>query len=46
MHYYGKFDAAALRDQRRYSGHHEGYTEASLVNDACGSVHTLSLIHI
>ena len=40
MHYYGKFDAAALRDQRRYSGHHEGYTEASLVNDACGSVHT------
>jgi quercetin dioxygenase-like cupin family protein len=40
MHYFGKFDDAALVAPPVYEGHSQGYREASLVNRATGSVHT------
>jgi len=40
MHYFGKFDDAALAAPPVYEGHSQGYTEAPLINRATGSVHT------
>ena len=40
MHYFGTFENRALSSDARYAGHSLGYTEASLVNDQTGSVHT------
>jgi len=40
MHYFGKFDDAALVAPPVYDGHSRGYTEAPLVSRATGSVHT------
>jgi quercetin dioxygenase-like cupin family protein len=47
MHYFGKFEEAALVAPPRYTGHSHGYTEAALVGDRTGSVHTgLSLCQL
>jgi quercetin dioxygenase-like cupin family protein len=40
MHYYGKFDDFALGQPPVYGGHSKGYTQATLVNNLTGSVHT------
>src|ERR671930_512210 len=40
VHYFGKFEDRALSADSRYAGHSSGYTEASLVSDQTGSVHT------
>jgi quercetin dioxygenase-like cupin family protein len=40
MHYFGRFDDAALTVQPAYQAHSDGYTEAALVNWTSGSVHT------
>jgi quercetin dioxygenase-like cupin family protein len=40
VHYVGTFEDRALASDPRYAGHSHGYTEASLVNDQTGSVHT------
>ncbi len=40
LHYFGTFDAGALAAPPRYAGHGDRYTEAALVNDTSGSVHT------
>jgi quercetin dioxygenase-like cupin family protein len=40
MHYFGSFDERALATPARYEGHSHAYTEASLVDDTVGSVHT------
>ena len=40
MHAFGTFEDRALSADARYAGHSHGYTEASLVNDRTGSVHT------
>jgi quercetin dioxygenase-like cupin family protein len=40
MHYYGRFDPAALGHHPVYEGHSEGYVHTSLVAREEGSVHT------
>src|SRR5436190_9922285 len=40
MHYFGKFDDAALVAPPIYEGHSQGYSEAPLINRTTGSVHT------
>ena len=40
MHYFGRFDDAALVAPPIYAGHSQGYTEAPLINRTTGSVHT------
>ena len=40
MHYYGKLHDTPLAAPRLYAGHIQGYTQASLIDHAVGSVHT------
>src|SRR5688500_4980778 len=40
MHYHGRFDDTALRPLPLFDGHSEGYSAASLIDAATGSVHT------
>ena len=40
MHYYGRFDDAALRSAPLFEGHATGYRQADLVTRATGSMHT------
>ncbi len=40
MHYYGKFDELALGQPPVFEGHSKGYTQATLINNLTGSVHT------
>jgi len=40
MHYFGSFDERKLATPPSYTGHSDGYTEARLVDDQIGSVHT------
>ena len=40
MHYYGRFDEAALAVPPVFAGHSEGYTAATLIDRSSGSVHT------
>lgn len=40
MHYFGRFDEGALGRHPVFEGHSEGYSLASLVDHAVGSVHT------
>lgn len=47
MHYIGKFNEEALTIPQIYEGHSQGYTQATLVDHTCGSVHTgLSLAQL
>lgn len=40
MHFAGRFEKSALSAHPVYESHSQGYTHASLVNHATGSVHT------
>jgi quercetin dioxygenase-like cupin family protein len=40
MHYVGRFDEDTLTGPARHAGHSRGYSEVSLVDERCGSVHT------
>jgi mannose-6-phosphate isomerase-like protein (cupin superfamily) len=40
MHFYGRVDDTALAAPRTYTGHSQGYTQASLIDHTTGSVHT------
>lgn len=40
MHYVGKFEESALKPLPLYASHSRGYTQASLVDQTRGSVHT------
>jgi quercetin dioxygenase-like cupin family protein len=40
MHYYGRFDERALGQPPLYDGHSKGYTQATLISNLTGSVHT------
>ena len=40
MHFHGRTSDIALTAPRVFTGHSQGYTQASLVDHATGSVHT------
>jgi len=40
MHYFGIFDDRVLTPSSRHNGHADRYTEAELVNETTGSIHT------
>lgn len=45
MHYIGKFDETAFTPPAIFEGHSQGYTQTTLVDHTCGSVHTCTTMN-